>query len=101
MEPYAQAIRTALGASRGQLVCQSLAESAVLAVLGGALGIVVAAYGLKWLVASAPVDLPRIAGAALDTRVLLFAIAVSLGTGLFFGILPALRNAAQSSPFET
>jgi predicted permease len=95
------AIRTALGASRGQLVRQSLAESAVLAALGGALGIGFATYALKWLVASAPVDLPRLAGAALDMRVLIFAVGVSLATGLFFGVLPALRSASQSSPYET
>ncbi len=95
------AIRTALGASRGQLVRQSLAESGVLAILGGGLGILVAAFGLKWLIASAPVDLPRLAGAALDSRVLLFAVAISLATGLFFGILPALRSAAASNPYET
>ena len=95
------AIRTALGASRGQLARQSLAETGTLAILGGGLGVSLAAFGLKWLLAAAPVDLPRLAEVTLDARVLLFALAISLGTGIFFGVLPALRSAAAGSPYET
>ncbi len=95
------AIRTALGASRWQLARQSLVESGMLAVLGGALGILLASFGLKWLVASAPVDLPRLADVTLDGSVLAFAVAISLATGLFFGVLPALRSAAAVNPYET
>jgi putative ABC transport system permease protein len=95
------AIRTALGASQGQLARQSLIESCVLSAIGGALGILLAFWGLKWLVAAAPVDIPRLADVRLDGRVLLFALAISLGTGLLFGILPALRSAASRNPFET
>jgi predicted permease len=95
------AIRTALGASRWQLARQSLLESGTLAVLGGGLGIFFASLGLKWLVATAPVDLPRLADVTLDGSVLGFAIAISLATALFFGVLPALRSAAAGNPYET
>jgi predicted permease len=95
------AIRTALGASRWQLARQSLAESGTLAVLGGGLGILFASFGLKWLLAAAPVDLPRLADVSLDGSVLVFALAISLATALFFGVLPALRSAAAGSPYET
>jgi putative ABC transport system permease protein len=95
------AIRTALGASQGQLTRQSLVESCVLSAIGGALGILLAFWGLKWLLAAAPVDIPRLADVRLDSRVLLFALVISLTTGLLFGILPALRSAALRNPFET
>jgi len=95
------AIRTALGASRGQLMRQSLMESAVLSAIGCAGGILLAYWGVRWLLAAAPLDIPRLADVHLDSRVLLFALAISLTTGLIFGILPALRSAASRSPFET
>ncbi|HXB72336.1 MAG TPA: ABC transporter permease [Candidatus Acidoferrales bacterium] len=94
------AIRTALGASRARLVRHSLAESTVLALAGGGLGVLFAYWGLRALLASAPVDLPRLHDVHVDARVLLFALGISLGTGLIFGILPALRSAARA-PFET
>jgi putative ABC transport system permease protein len=95
------AIRTALGASRWQLARQSLAESGALAILGGGLGVLFAALGSKWLLAAAPVDLPRLADVTVDGSVLGFALAISLATGILFGVLPALRSAAASSPYET
>ncbi len=95
------AIRTALGASRWQLARQSMTESAVLAVLGGGLGILFASFGSKWLLAAAPVDLPRLANVSLDGTVLAFALVVSLATGFFFGILPAVRSASADNPYET
>ena len=94
------AISTALGASRARLVRHSLAESIVLALAGGGLGVLLAYWGLRALLLAAPVDLPRLHDVQVDTRVLLFALAISLATGLVFGILPALRGAA-SSPYET
>jgi putative ABC transport system permease protein len=94
------AIRTALGASRARLVRHSLAESTVLALAGGGLGVMFAYWGLRALLAAAPVDLPRLHDVRMDTRVLLFALGISLVTGLIFGIFPAWRNAA-SAPFET
>ena len=94
------AIRTALGASRGRLVRQSLVESTLLALLGGALGVTLAYLGVRALLAAAPVDMPRLDEVTLDVRVLLFALGISLVTGLVFGALPALRS-ARSAPFET
>jgi putative ABC transport system permease protein len=95
------AIRAALGAGRWRLARQSLAESAALALIGGALGAAVAAYGVKWLLASAPADLPRAADVGVDWRVLLFALAISLVTGLLFGLLPALRGSYATAVYET
>jgi putative ABC transport system permease protein len=94
------AIRTALGASRGRLVRQSLFESLLLALTGGALGVALAYGGLRALLAAAPIDLPRLNEVHVDLRVLLFALGVSLAAGAVLGILPALRSAA-ASPFES
>jgi len=94
-------IRTALGASRWQLARQPLAEAAVLSALGGGLGVIVALVGLRVLLAAAPVDLPRLRQVAIDGRVLLFALGTSAITALLFGILPALRSASASEPYET
>jgi putative ABC transport system permease protein len=91
------AIRTAIGASRGQLVRQVLAESTLLSVLGGVLGVVLAALALHRLVAVAPIELPEVASVAIDARVLCFALLVSAITGVAFGLLPALQASAASS----
>jgi putative ABC transport system permease protein len=88
------AIRTALGASRAQLVRQTLAESMVLALAGGMAGIALAAWGVRLLVGAAPVDLPRLGEVSVDVRVLGFALLISLAAGVAFGLLPALRSAA-------
>ena len=93
------AIRTALGASQGRLVRQSLIESLILAATGGVAGIMLAWWGVNALVAAAPVDLPRLNEVRMDWRVLLFALGVSLVTGVAFGVLPALRS-ALSAPIE-
>ncbi|HEY2014910.1 MAG TPA: ABC transporter permease [Bryobacteraceae bacterium] len=93
------AIRMALGAGRSRLVWTSLCESMTLALIGGALGVALAYWGLQALVAGAPVALPRLNEVRLDLRVLLFALAVSLGAGIILGVLPALRRAA-AAPFE-
>ena len=85
------AIRTALGAARGRLVRQLLTESALLALAGGALGVVVAFGTLVALRGMAATILPSSQSVGLQAGVLLFAIAVSLGTGLVVGIVPALR----------
>jgi putative ABC transport system permease protein len=95
------AIRTAVGANRWQLARQSLVETGVLAGAGCALGIGFAYFALERLIAAAPVDLPRLREVSIDDRVLLFAIAISMATGLLFGVLPALRGAASSAPYET
>jgi len=85
------AMRVALGAGRGRLVRQCLTESAVLGLAGGALGIVLAAALLRPFVAFWPAGLPRAEEVALDGRVLLFALGVSMACGLLFGLAPALR----------
>jgi predicted permease len=87
------AIRLALGASRGQLVRQLLTESLVLSVLGGTAGILLA-FWLTDLVNgwTPPIDVPVIPHVVMDVRVLLFAAAVSLVTGLLFGLVPALQS---------
>jgi len=85
------AVRVAMGANRGRLVRQALTESLLLAVAGGIIGVTLSRWGLPLLLHFAPSDFPRIAEVTLDTRVLVVAGAVSLLTGLLFGVVPALR----------
>jgi putative ABC transport system permease protein len=82
-------IRAALGAGRGRLIRQLLTESVVLAVCGGVAGVILARWGLNALLALAPTSLPRITEIHLDPWVLLFSLALSIVTGLLFGIAPA------------
>ena len=84
------AITNALGASRARLVAGLLVESLLLAGVGGVLGTALAHGLLAGLVALAPSGTPRIAAAALDGRVLGFTLALTLATGVLFGLLPAL-----------
>ena len=86
------AIRSALGASRGRLVRQSLTESIAYAVVGGMLGIGLGWWGERTLRAMAPTSIPRLAEVALDGWVLTFALLVTTLTGVLFGLLPALRG---------
>jgi predicted permease len=85
------AVRAALGASRVQIVRQLLIESMMLSLLGGFIGLAVAALALRVAPQFLPPKLPRIDGLALDGRVFLFALAASFVTGLLFGVLPAWR----------
>lgn len=84
------AVRGALGAGRGRLIRHLLAESGVLAVLGGALGVVLTSVLLRALVLIAPAGIPRITEASVDARVVMFALLVSLIAGIGFGLLPAV-----------
>jgi len=86
------AIRTALGASRKNMVCQILTESVLLALAGGALGLLFAAWGTQAGIKALPDALPRAGEVHLDGRVLLFTFAASLLAGILFGLVPALKS---------
>jgi len=83
-------VRTALGAERARLIRQMLTEAVMLALGGGALGAALAFAAVRLLVRWHPIDIPRLDETSLDAQVLLFTVAVSLLTGLTFGLLPAL-----------
>jgi predicted permease len=91
------AIRAALGGSPGRIAGSLLLESLLLAVIGGALGLLFAYGGLRALVALAPSDLPRLNDIRIDGLVLLFTLSVTIVAGLLFGAMPALRYAGGRS----
>ena len=85
------AIRAALGAGRGRLARQMLAESLVLGLLGGALGVLLASAGLQVMSMLAPAGIPRLREITLDPAVLAFAVGLSLASALLFGSIPVAR----------
>ena len=87
------AIRAALGAGWARVARQLLVESLTLAVLGGACGVGLAYGGLRVLVAIGPSNLPRLAEISIDSTTLVFAVAVTLMSGLLFGVLPVIKFA--------
>ncbi|MGH9405499.1 MAG: ABC transporter permease [Terriglobia bacterium] len=93
------AVRSALGATRGRLARQLLAEAFILAAAGGALGLLLADWGLQLLVQSAPIGIPRVDQVRIDPRVLIFTLITSVVAALLFALLPALRL-ARISPAE-
>jgi predicted permease len=90
------ATRVALGARRGRLVRQLLAETLVIAVPGGVLGLLIALWGLDALVGLAPASLPRVREVHLDATVLTFTVLLTLTTAVLFGLGPALSSASRS-----
>jgi len=84
------AVRSALGAARTRLIGQLLGESILLSFAGGALGVLLANWSLRWIPKMTALDLPRAGEIRLDGAVLAFSAAVSLVTGVLFGLIPAL-----------
>ncbi len=85
------AVRKALGAGRSRMIRQFLTESLLLTLLGAAAGLLLALWGIRVLVTLSPADIPRVDTVTLDGHVLLFVLAVSVLTGVCFGIAPALQ----------
>ncbi|HXX26992.1 MAG TPA: ABC transporter permease, partial [Terriglobales bacterium] len=83
-------VRKALGATRWVVVRQMLAESMLLAAVGGAAGLVFAVWAVNWFTRLAPGDLPRISESGLNLEVLIFTATVAVFTSLLFGLIPAL-----------
>ncbi|HWP42569.1 MAG TPA: ABC transporter permease [Blastocatellia bacterium] len=94
------AIRAALGSSRSRLLRQLLTESVLLSLLGGAFGMLLAAWGVDALVSLGPANIPRLSQVGIDGRVLGFAFLISLATGIIFGLAPALQ-ASQTDLSES
>jgi putative ABC transport system permease protein len=95
------AVQTALGATRPRLVTQLLTESVLLALVGGIAGVLIAAWTTPVLMSMTPVYAPALKNvffdAGINTRVLLFALGVSVLTGVLFGLVPATRTALPGS----
>src|SRR5687768_10217920 len=91
------AIRMALGASRKPIAAQLLTESLLLSLTGGILGLLLASWGMKLIVAYGPAEVPRLRDVSLDGYVLAFTFGVAALTGLLFGLAPAL-NASRPDP---
>ncbi len=85
------AIRTAMGASRWRIVRQLLTESILLSFAGGGLGLLLASWGVKLIIAISPNSIPRAREIGVDNRVLVFTIAIAALTGIIFGLVPALQ----------
>ena len=85
------AVRIALGATRGRVISQVLTESVLLGLVGGGLGLLLAAYATRAVLSALPAVLPRSAEIGVDWRVLLFTLFVSVTAGLVFGLAPVLR----------
>lgn len=87
------AIRTALGATQRRIVAQLLVESGLLALAGGAAGLLLAVWGVRALIAASPAIIPSVASVTIDERVLLMTLLITATTSVVFGLVPALRAA--------
>src|SRR5262249_8542993 len=87
------AVRAALGASRGRIAGELLAESVVLGLIGGVAGLALAYGAVRVLIALAPGNLPRLDNIGIDGAVLAFTFAISILAGLLFGVIPVLKSA--------
>jgi putative ABC transport system permease protein len=85
------ALRAALGAGRGRILRQLVTESLLLSILAGLLGLPVAAWGVRALIALAPAGIARVDEAQIDATVLIFSLGLSITTGLLFGLAPSIR----------
>jgi len=85
------AVRTALGASRWHIIRQLLTESLLLSLCGGALGILLCLFSVRWIHILGTKSIPRLQDVGIDGRVLLFTLLLSLASGILFGLFPALR----------
>jgi putative ABC transport system permease protein len=94
------AIRTAIGAGRWRVTRQLITESLLLAAIGGLCGLLLATWGLDALVAFNPGEIPRLTGVRINAQALLFTLAVSVATGLIFGLVPA-RQATRGNLNQT
>jgi predicted permease len=91
------AIRLALGAGRLRLIRQLLTESSLLALLGGVSGLLIASWGIQAVLSFGPANIRNLDKVAIDGRVMAFTVAVSLLTGMLFGLVPALK-VSQAHP---
>ena len=92
------AVRAALGAGWGRIVCGLLVESVALGLLGGVVGVGLAYNSMRFLVAAGPANLPRLSEISIDARTLVFTFGLSVLSGLLFGLIPALKYAGPRSP---
>jgi putative ABC transport system permease protein len=88
------AMRAAIGASAKRIVGQLLIENAVLGLAGGLVGVLLAYFGVSWIVANGPVDVPRLTQSSVNGKSLAFACGVALCSSFLFGLAPALRSAS-------
>jgi putative ABC transport system permease protein len=89
-------IRAAIGASGGRLVRQLLTESVLLSLFGGGLGLLLAVWGVDMLIGLQPQGVPRLDNVRIDATVALFTFALAIGTGVLFGLVPALQTTRGS-----